>query len=231
MEEEIENLVYFVRHAERQDDRDISLNIKAKMQLNTLITSEGEKEAEKTGEHINKHLEYLRFNGIELEPQIISSPYLRCVQTALGVMKGLKKSSSLKIDYDLEELQLARYFAEDEFLKKKVEEHIIENKIDIKVEFFKSRRRKLLKEKTVETPSEGYDRVREYMEEVGKLERRRRCYIFVTHAFFQKGIMIFSRRGQLASNLIDYCSINLLTIKNSGELKSILTNSNDHLNN
>lgn len=234
--ENLNNFNFFVRHGERQDVKSIEKgdDNNAKMQLNTLITKTGEKEAIITGKFVKDQIEFLSYStkrGIQLT--IYSSPYIRCVQTSLGIINGLKPSfkiDKLLIDFDIEELQLPRYYAPNSKLRHELAQFFKKTSPpEIQILYLKSQKDK---KKEVEAPMEGFSRVKSFLENIKKNEDDDKLVvnIYVTHAFFQKGVMIYSKQGAYSNNLIDYCSINSLTKTQEGENRAYLVNFNGHLN-
>ncbi|KAI7876497.1 histidine phosphatase superfamily [Mucor mucedo] len=109
--------VFIVRHGERLDHTDKLWQPDPSLGIwDPPITPKGFKQAEKTGSTI---LEMLRQQTIDIKNAnivIYSSPFQRCIDTSIGVVKGLRKSKNitktptLRIDIGLGEWMCERFF-------------------------------------------------------------------------------------------------------------------------
>lgn len=78
--------LFFIRHGERAD------KYLDQKQTNTLITPNGMDQALKTGIFLAQTLDKQK-NPDNQEILILSSPYLRCIQTAYYIIQSLQKSN------------------------------------------------------------------------------------------------------------------------------------------
>ena len=108
-----EGYLILVRHGERLDDsnRVSPEERKATKMLNELDTPlsiNGKVMAVETGQHIKA---FLNENGHrDYNVKMISSPYVRCLQTAEGIFRGMEESiKKITVREELSEMQIGSY--------------------------------------------------------------------------------------------------------------------------
>ena len=107
-------MLYIVRHGERADlngTEEDKKNIRLKFDPN--LTENGKLQAQTTGKFIDLNLEstYSK-KGIKYNVIIISSPFLRCLQTAANIAKNLKnvQQKTIFIEDKIGEIMSSRWF-------------------------------------------------------------------------------------------------------------------------
>ena len=87
-------MLVLVRHGERADDSQAEAPPYPPPDFDPPLTSKGRQQAFKSGQ-VLKH---------SLKPtsvRILSSPFLRCLETAINIAKGLGTASEIEVDWTL----------------------------------------------------------------------------------------------------------------------------------
>ena len=101
-------MLYLIRHGQRSDIGNLKEVLKMAKVHDPHLTSIGEFMAYKTGEFISSEHEYKKFSLLTM-----SSPYLRCIQTAENILRGIEfapgdnamKDNTIYLEDALRELQ------------------------------------------------------------------------------------------------------------------------------
>jgi broad specificity phosphatase PhoE len=95
----LEQHVFIMRHAEREDDIDAGWARTAERPFDTPISAAGKTEARAAGERLRRIAPPIRV--------VVTSPFLRCVQTAVAVCEGMNYGTAIVVDNGLSEVHSA----------------------------------------------------------------------------------------------------------------------------
>jgi len=109
-----EQFLILIRHGERLDNYcnvsdEERKATKVENHLDIPLSQQGKRQAFETGEHLRK---LLKDKGIETgaNVKLLSSPYLRCLQTSEGVLRGLVSiPCEITVREELSEMQIGSY--------------------------------------------------------------------------------------------------------------------------
>lgn len=231
MQERInKRIVYFVRHGERSDLLTIEKNGEGKPQKNAYLSDYGKAQAFVTGMSIAKNVRPL------LKPDskilILTSPYIRTVQTGFQIMLGMKTEGIQVYDTTL--------FYTD-YLKEYQNHKTTMTKAELQAEFkmlnlpesilLQEGGDQLSEHVDSESPMTSYARTREFVDKLKNPEldiagMNPDVIICVSHAFFFINLFFMFQKPMEAYGLIDYCSYSRLRIQE--DKKSVLDIVNKH---
>lgn len=96
-------MLFLIRHGERADKRP-DLKIKYDLGFDPPLTPDGHRMAFETGMYLANYL-----SGTKANIQIISSPFMRCMETSMGICKALN-INNITVDYRLSEYMIRKFF-------------------------------------------------------------------------------------------------------------------------
>lgn len=110
-------MLYIIRHGQRSDIGNLKEFVKMKKDHDPHLTSIGEFMSYKTGDGICEEHDYEKFPLL-----MISSPYLRCIQTAENILKGIEfvknkhamQDNTIFLEDSLRELQSSEAYVKPE---------------------------------------------------------------------------------------------------------------------
>lgn len=234
----IKREIYLIRHGEREDDA----KNKHKEEFETItipernsrLTSKGEYQAFITGRQIHSLLPKRKTMTKNHSVFILSSPYVRCVQSAVSIAAALKLTTrpvfknTVYIVDNLKEYQNRKNFVSDFELERSYESltprfMIKLKKIELGVKM----------KKEVEDAPKSYVRVREIIDFMKTEDfliegEKPRFVICVTHAFFLLNMMLQYGKAMEANSPIDYCSLSKIEVGDGRDELSVV-NSCDHI--
>lgn len=232
--------IYLIRHGEREDEAKNSHSEEFETILdtrdkNTNLTEKGDYQSFLTGRiiHMN-HLPHPLSIPKEDFIFVLSSPYVRCVQSAIYLSAALKlnerkiyKNKIFIVD-NLKEYQNEKNFVGNKILEKAY----TELKIPFRLKLEKLKIGPDVK-KEVEDAPKSYIRVREFLEVIKNKELKikgikPKYIICLTHAFFLLNTMLQYGKVMEANSPIDYCSLNKILLQGDKD-ELVVVNSNDHL--
>ena len=105
------HFIAFVRHGERADQ---VKHVKVHNVVDPLLTPTGARQSKKAGEYLASYFEEneMKFDHVS----IISSPFLRCIQTAAQIAKAMNVND-IEIHYSLSEAMNEEIFPKPEMKK------------------------------------------------------------------------------------------------------------------
>ncbi|CAD8068662.1 unnamed protein product [Paramecium sonneborni] len=109
-------MIFFVRHGERADQtNDYEEKKKIKKSFDPHLTNKGDNQARMTGAHLKKVIEeYANEKQIQvkdLQINFMTSPFLRCIQTSINLMKEIPNNKKLYIQDEIGELMYTYDFS------------------------------------------------------------------------------------------------------------------------
>ena len=238
----VSRIIYFVRHGEREDllrlqklsdiDDDYD-DGKDMTKRNALLSDLGKTQAFLTGMSIAQNLRPRLMPGAKIS--IMSSPYLRCIQTAFQVMLGMKVEG-----LQLEDMTI--YYTD--FLKEYQNQRNSMSKEEMLSDF---KSLNLPEAVTVtpggdqlpidivqETPDQSFARSRVFLDKlvqpnltIGSSSPH--VVICVTHSFFFINLYFLHSALMEAYGLIEYCSYARVLVDKNGKTKLDIVNHHSHL--
>ena len=245
-----ETSVYVIRHGERNDQFKMQHNIdftnpKYEHEQNTSITKRGAIQGYLTGSFIARQIRKKKYKNSKPRILILSSPYLRCIQTAINLVSGIK-SNSLSIYHDsifisdhLKEFQNKSNYMSKEDLRKELNDYL-ETQFKIPVKESKIPNDNF---EGLEEIPDSYNRAKDFIRRLIKgkkmegdngilAEQKFDVIVCVTHAFFVKNLLLQFGNVMSANSPIEYCSLSKIVItplrkyidiSNCGEVEHILS--------
>ncbi|CAD8165305.1 unnamed protein product [Paramecium octaurelia] len=226
-------MIFFVRHGERADQtNDIEERKRMQKSYDPHLTNKGDKQARMTGAHINKVIqEYANQKQIQLKDiqiNFMTSPFLRCIQTSINLMREIPNNSKLYIQDEIGELMYTYDFSSNilDKLHIRTEQHpVITKEYQNGVQIIKER---FIKNPNLPQPvfpendNLCFKRIQAFMHELktqmAKLPNKTNTInICVTH----QGIVELSLVVENFHNhdWIDYCGVSSFTLEDNGSLK------------
>lgn len=237
----LKRIVYFVRHGEREDLAQMEkLNpdgqddtTKDLIKRNTLLSDFGKTQSFVTGVSIAQTLKPRIVQGAKI--LIMSSPYLRCLQTAFQIMMGMQYEGAMLNDPTiyytdfLKEYQNQKTKMTKEEMATEIQRLNLPDNISIT-----EGGDQLPFEVTSETPGLSFVRTRVFIDKLASdiLEIngvKPDVVICVTHQFFMINLYFQHMQMMEAYGLIDYCSFGRLLIDRKGHTKVDIVNHHQHL--
>ena len=240
--------IYVLRHGERKDqvgeqdnDPDFVEEIIKQKNKNCELTEKGKYQSFVTGRTL--HQKFLPPAHKFDEPILVmSSPYLRCVQTAFNLITALKinnrkiHKNSIFVCPALKEYQSKNNKMSYRKLKRELSGIKLSMGVKLKeLRIFRLDKFKLEKN-SFETPSQSYVRSRELMEVLKNqsfyLDNfRPKIVICITHAFFQLNCMLQYAKQMEGLSPIEYCSMSRIAVEGDQAERDEMdvVNNSDHI--
>ncbi|CAD8116921.1 unnamed protein product [Paramecium sonneborni] len=214
-------MLFLIRHGERADDSTNAEKQRIILSFDPHLSQNGETQAKKTGKYIRNILKLHSINKIVL----VTSPYLRCIQTVIGIANQLEQEIEIYIAKGLGECFRQDWFEQD-ILKElhyykgsQIYQHIFQQYSFLDVPY---------QEVIQQYPesiqeffgrfSENYKRMREHF--------TNNNILVVTHGYGVHAVNMLEK--QIISNNADYCSVNVIQYQKDN-VDYLLLNSTAHL--
>ena len=239
----VNRIIYFVRHGEREDllrlqklndNEDDEDDGKDLTKRNALLSDLGKTQAFLTGMSIAQNLRPRLMSGAKIV--VMSSPYLRCMQTAFQIILGMKVEG-----LDLQDMMTLYY---TDFLKEYQNQRNSMSKEEMVFEF---KSLNLPEAVTIapggdqlpidivqETPDQSFARTRVFLDKlvqpsltIGNSSPH--VIICVTHSFFFINLYFLHSALMEAYGLIEYCSYARVLVDQNGKTKLDIINHHSHL--
>ncbi|CAD8064622.1 unnamed protein product [Paramecium primaurelia] len=226
-------MIFFVRHGERADQtNDNGERKRIQKSFDPHLTNVGDKQARMTGAHLNKLIqEYANEKQIQvkdLQINFMTSPFLRCIQTSINLMREIPNNSKLYIQDEIGELMYTFDFSSNilDKLHLRTEQHpILTKEYQNGVQIIKER---FIKNPNLPQPvfpendNLCYNRIKAFMVELksqmDKLPNKTNTInICVTHqGVVELSLMIEKVKNH---NWIDYCGVSQFILEDHGNVK------------
>ncbi len=231
----VRRIIYFVRHGERLDllqaeklDREEEVQV----DKNALLSDFGKTQSFVTGMHIARSMKNFPKDSKVI---IMSSPYLRCLQTAFQIMLGLKMEgfriyeptifyTDFLKEFQNEKTKMTKQEMQTEFKKLQLPESILIQPGGDQLPF----------DVTKESPGLSFARTRVFLDklsrpnlEIGNIKPD--VIICVTHSFWFINLLFMHELLMEAYGLIDYCSYCRVIIMDDGKTVVDMIKKHSHL--
>ncbi|CAD8081190.1 unnamed protein product [Paramecium primaurelia] len=214
-------MLFLIRHGERADDSTNAEKQRIILSFDPHLSINGESQAKKTGKYIRNILKLQSIENIIL----VTSPYLRCVQTIIGIASQLEQQIQIYIAKGLGECFRQDWFEKDVlselhyYKSSQFYDHVFKQYplLDVPYQEVIQQYPESIQE-FFGRFSENYKRMREYFQN--------KHILVVTHGYGVHAVNMLEK--QVISNNADYCSVNVISYQKDN-VDYLLLNSTAHL--
>jgi len=227
-------MFFVVRHGERAD---FSYDSKEKSRVfkdyDPPLTAVGLKQSLKTGDFIKNSLN--KINSVNKTPIIITSPFLRCVETAINIAKNFDfiYENSIFLENSIGEYLHRTWFTYNVYDDLMIKKQQINDGYKFIDGFLDKKEMEALSLQYPEDFVVFFKRIQNAMEQISKkffmeFDEKKYFLVIVTHGYAVQVVLKNYSALQKIQD-IEYCSITLLKYRADGNYDTLISASDAHL--